>query len=149
MLVWKESFLSWHTRRFNVHYFRSRARRKYPSLPSPPLPSPLLLCSSPAALLPTPPPPRSAEIKGWGGSRGQLRFRGNTATWIGPADASGRTPRGHGVLAWDGGGVSEGAMDDLGRMQGEWVGRTADGALASCQCVDDDIRDPKARRGRI
>ena len=83
-------------------------------------------------------------IKGWKGPYGSWPF--DTATWRGPADASGRTPRGHGVFVFDSLGiVHEGACDDGGRRQGEWVGKLADGRLHSFQCVDDAVRDYEAR----
>jgi hypothetical protein len=79
------------------------------------------------------------------------------STWRGPADASGRTPRGHGVLVYDEGEVYEGAMDDAGRRQGQWACMTPGGRPSpmpgvltarqwwSIQYVDDGQRDSKVR----
>jgi hypothetical protein len=90
---------------------------------------------------PPPPPPRPAEIKGW-----KVTGYAPTATWRGPADASRRKPRGHGILVWDDdGAVWEGRMDDQGRRQGQWVAKAGDGSsFWSIQCADDAAQNAEA-----
>jgi hypothetical protein len=123
--------------------------RPFPSVLSPPPPS-----SSP------PPPLRAAEIKGWSGPKED----GYTATWRGLADASGRTPRGHGVLVCDynnygvcdpvDGDVLEGGFDEVGRRQGQWVrkywsgrGETRVPCISTYYYVDDVVVDTRGPRG--
>ncbi len=76
-------------------------------------------------------------IKGW-----KVRT-GAVVTWLGPADAWGRVPRGHGTVVYSDGTEEEGAVDSNGLRQGQWVRKKSGGGVL-LRFVDDVAQDAKA-----